>query len=312
MMEYIRGINPSDTERLRKEGYDLKLIARHGADIAFRSTLEHGFFHADPHPGNLLIMPGNVICLLDYGMMGTLSKHYREIIRRMIYYVASNDEKRTTRALLGLMESHEVIDADTLESTVSDVIQEYSNLALGQIQLGSLVIRLLRLLGEHHVRFPTHLIWLSKAITTIEEVAHRMDPDFNMLEFAQPYVRRFLFRSLNPLDRAKEAYLTTLEALDLVRDLPYDISVIMDQLKKGRVKIEFEHIGLDPFRKTLNKATNRLAGTLVLAALIIASALIVVAGVPPKLGEIPIIGIAGFGIALFMAIGLMISVIFDR
>jgi ubiquinone biosynthesis protein len=210
------------------------------------------------------------------------------------------------------MESHEVIDADTLESTVSDVIQEYSNLALGQIQLGSLVIRLLRLLGEHHVRFPTHLIWLSKAITTIEEVAHRMDPDFNMLEFAQPYVRRFLFRSLNPLDRAKEAYLTTLEALDLVRDLPYDISVIMDQLKKGRVKIEFEHIGLDPFRKTLNKATNRLAGTLVLAALIIASALIVVAGVPPKLGEIPIIGIAGFGIALFMAIGLMISVIFDR
>ncbi len=210
------------------------------------------------------------------------------------------------------MESNEVIDAETLEVDVSNIIQEYAYLTLGEIQLGSMLFKLLRLLREHHVRFPTHLIWLSKAITTIEDVAQRIDPDFNMLEHARPYARRFLLKSLNPVRQVKESYLTILDSLDLLKDLPYDAGVILDQLKKGRVKIEFEHIGLDPLRKTFNIVTNRLAGTIVLAALIIASALIVVAGVSPKLGDIPIIGIAGFGLAAILGMALLISMIFNR
>ena len=188
-MEYIDGIYISDIDRLKQEGYDLNLIARRGADIGFRSTLEYGFFHADPHPGNLVIMPGNVICLLDYGMMGTLSNRFRERLGRMIYYIVNNDEKRTARALLGLMESKEVIDAETLEVDVSNVIQEYSHLPLRDIQLGSMLFKLLRLLREHRVRFPTHLLWLSKAITPIEDAAHKLDPNFNILKSAKPYAR---------------------------------------------------------------------------------------------------------------------------
>ena len=312
IMEYVEGIFISDLDRLRREGYDLKRIARHGADIGFRSTLEHGFFHADPHPGNLIIQPGNVICLLDYGMMGTLSNRFRERLGRMIYYIINNDEKRTARALLGLMESSQVIDAETLEVQVSNIIQEYAHLALREIQLGNMLFKLLRLLSEHHVRFPTHLIWLSKAITTVEDVAHKLDPDFDMLEYAKPYARRFIIRNLNPANQTREAFLTALDSFDLLRDLPYDAGVILDQLKKGRVKIEFEHIGLEPIRKTITRVTNRLGGTIVLAAVLVASSLIVVADLPPKVGEVPIIGIAGFGISLILAVALLIAAIFDR
>ncbi|MBP1707258.1 MAG: 2-polyprenylphenol 6-hydroxylase [Chloroflexi bacterium] len=312
IMEYVEGIFISDLDRLRREGYDLKRIARHGADIGFRSTLEHGFFHADPHPGNLIIQPGNVICLLDYGMMGTLSNRFRERLGRMIYYIINNDEKRTARALLGLMESSQVIDAETLEVQVSNIIQEYAHLALREIQLGNMLFKLLRLLSEHHVRFPTHLIWLSKAITTVEDVAHKLDPDFDMLEYAKPYARRFIIRNLNPANQTREAFLTALDSFDLLRDLPYDAGVILDQLKKGRVKIEFEHIGLEPIRKTITRVTNRLGGTIVLAAVLVASSLIVVADLPPKVGEVPIIGIAGFGISLILAVVLLIAAIFDR
>ena len=312
IMEYVEGIFISDLDRLRREGYDLKRIARHGADIGFRSTLEHGFFHADPHPGNLIIQPGNVICLLDYGMMGTLSNRFRERLGRMIYYIINNDEKRTARALLGLMESSQVIDAETLEVQVSNIIQEYAHLALREIQLGNMLFKLLRLLAEHHVRFPTHLIWLSKAITTVEDVAHKLDPDFDMLEYAKPYARRFIIRNLNPANQTREAFLTALDSFDLLRDLPYDAGVILDQLKKGRVKIEFEHIGLEPIRKTITRVTNRLGGTIVLAAVLVASSLIVVADLPPKVGEVPIIGIAGFGISLILAVVLLIAAIFDR
>jgi ubiquinone biosynthesis protein len=312
IMEYIDGIYISEIDRLKTEGYDLKLIAKRGAEIGFRSTLEHGFFHADPHPGNLIILPENGICLLDYGMMGTLSDRYRERLGKLIYCIVSGDEKRTARALLGLMESNVVIDAETLESEVSGIIQRFANLTISDIQLGSMLFKLLRLLREHHVRFPVHLIWLSKSITTIEDVAHKLDPDFDILKNAKPYSRRFFIKSLNPLRRSRESLLTAVDSLELLNDLPYDISVILDQLKKGRVKIEFEHIGLEPIRKTINLVANRLALTLVISALLIASALIVFAGISPKLGDISIIGLAGFVLAVMLSAGLLISMLFRK
>jgi len=143
-------------------------------------------------------------------------------------------------------------------------------------------------------------------------VAHKLDPDFDMLEYAKPYARRFIIRNLNPANQTREAFLTALDSFDLLRDLPYDAGVILDQLKKGRVKIEFEHIGLEPIRKTITRVTNRLGGTIVLAAVLVASSLIVVADLPPKVGEVPIIGIAGFGISLILAVVLLIAAIFDR
>jgi ubiquinone biosynthesis protein len=312
IMEYIEGIYLSDIDRLKREGYDLPLIARRGAEIGFRSTLEHGFFHADPHPGNLIILPENIICLLDYGMMGTLTNRFRERLGRMIYYIASYDERRTARALVGLMETHEVVDAETLEVDVSYVIQEYSHLTLGEIQIGGMLFRLLRLLSEHHIRFPSHLIWLSKAIATVEDVAQKIDPSFNMMDQARPFTRQFLLKNLNPIRQARESYLTALDTFDLLKDLPYDAGVILDQLKKGLVKIEFEHLGLDPLRKTMNVITDRLAGTVVLSSLIIGSALIVASGVSPKIGDIPVLAVGGFGLAAAVAISLIISRIVGR
>lgn len=312
IMEYIEGIYISDIERLRKEGYDLKLIARRGAEIGFRSTLDHGFFHADPHPGNLMILPGNEVCLLDYGMMGTLSDRYRERLGKLIYCIVSGDEKRTSRALLGLMDSNVVVDAETLESEVSEIIQRFANLTISDVHLGGMLFKLLRLLREHHIRFPVHLIWLSKSLTTIEEVAHKLDPDFDILKNARPYSRRFFIKRLNPLRRSRESILSAMDSIDLLNDLPYDVGVILDQLKKGRVKIEFEHIGLEPIRRTLNTVANRLSLTLVIAALLIASALIVFAGIAPKAGDISIIGLVGFILAGILTIALLFSVVFRK
>jgi ubiquinone biosynthesis protein len=311
-MEYINGIYISDIERLKREGYNLKLIARRGAEMGFRSALEHGFFHADPHPGNLVILPDNKICLLDYGMMGNLSARYRERLGRLIYCIVSGDEKRTSRALVGLMESTEVVDAESLEAEVSDIIQHFEHLTLADIQLGGMLFKLLRLLREHHVRFPIHLIWLSKALTSIEEVAHKLDPEFEILKNAKPFAKRYFLRNFDLKRRSRESLFAALDSFELLKDLPYDASVVLDQLKKGRVKIEFEHIGLEPIRKTLPLVANRLALALVISALVIASALIVFAGVSPKIGDISIIGIVGFFGAAILAVGLLVSMILRK
>ncbi len=311
IMEYINGISISDIEKLKREGFDLKLISRRGAEIGFRSALEYGFFHADPHPGNLVILPGNVFCLLDYGMMGTLSVRYRERLGKLLFFMSENDEKRTARALLSLIESTEVIDAENLEIDVANIIQEYGHLALRDIRLGNMFFKILRLLRQHRARFPTHMLWLLKTMATLEDVSRRMDADFELLESAKPYARRLILKDLNPVHQARELYLSAMDSINFLKDLPYDASIVLDQLKKGRVKIEFEHVGLDPMRKTLEHISHHLALTLLISSLIIASSLIILSGLPPLVGNIPILGLVGFGISAIMAIVLIVTILIE-
>ncbi len=312
IMEYIDGINISQVDKLKDQGYDLKLIARRGADIAFRSALEFGFFHADPHPGNLFILPHNVVCLLDYGLMGTLSSRDREKLGKLLYFMQNGDEKRTSRALRTLMESAEQLNAEELEHEVSRIIQEYGHLTFSEIQLGQLLFRFLNLLREHDARFPTHLIWLFKSVATLEETCYRLDADFEMLGFIKPYARKLILRDLNPLHQARELYFSALDSASVLKDLPYDFSVVLDQLKKGRVKIEFEHIGLEPLRKTLERVSHHLSLALLLSSVLLASALIVSARIPPMVGEVSVLGLAGFILAALLAVVLIISVIIEK
>jgi ubiquinone biosynthesis protein len=309
IMEYIDGIQISDIARLKKEGYDLKLISKRGADISFRSALDHGFFHADPHPGNLLIMPDNVLCLLDFGMMGTLSVRYRERLGKLLYFMSKGDEKRTARALLQLIETSEVIDAEILELDVANIIQEFSMASVGELHLGNMFFKLLRLLAQHRARFPVHLVWLFKSMATLEDISRKMDPEFELVKSARPYARRMILKDLNPLHQSQEFYFTALDSFNLLRDLPYDAGVVIDQLKKGRFKIEFEHVGLEPMRQTLHQITHHIALTMLLAAVLISSSIIVLAGVPPLVGSIPIIGLAGFGISGILTILVIISLL---
>ena len=311
IMEYIDGIAFSEIDRLKKEGYDLKILSTRGAEIAFRSALEFGFFHADPHPGNLLVMPGNVICMLDFGMMGTLSARNREKLAQLMYFIGENDEKRTARALTGLIESQEVIDAESLESDISDIIHEFGHVSQGEMRMGSIFFKLFRLLAKHKARFPTHMVWLFKSIATLEDSSTKMDPNFELVRAIKPYARRLVFSSVSPLRQGREVYLSIFDAFNFLRDLPYDIGIVMEQLKKGRIKIEFEHKGLEPLRMTLHRVTHHLVLTILLAALLISSSLIVLSGVPPMIGHIPVIGIALFGLSVIVAIILIITMLIE-
>jgi ubiquinone biosynthesis protein len=199
-----------------------------------------------------------------------------------------------------------------VESDISRIIQDVSQATLAEVQLGGMLFRFLRLLRENNATFPTHLIWLFKSIATLEDVSHRLDSNLIMLELAKPHARRLFLKNLNPVDQARELYFSSLDSAGLLRDLPYDISVILDQLKKGRVKIEFEHIGLEPIRRTLDRVSHHISLTLLLASLLIASALIVLARIPPMVGEVSIIGLVGFIISGVLVLILIFTILFER
>ena len=307
VMEYMDGINVSDTRRLAVEGYDLTLIARRGVDIALKSTFEHGFFHADPHPGNIIILPGNVICLLDYGMMGVIAAQQRDSMAKLASGIVNRDEKGMARSLEGLVEAQASVNMARLEADMSDLAQQYDYLPLSDIRFGTLLNQVMGILVSHNLRLQTHLVWLFKAVATIEDVAHSLDADFDMIECARPYARRALRRRVNPFRQAHEFYLPTLELMDLAKELPYAARDIVRQVKEGRLRFQYEHVGLEPMRRTLHSGANRLALAIVVGALVLGASMIVQSNVPPLVGGMPVIAIIGYILALDLGVWLAVA-----
>jgi ubiquinone biosynthesis protein len=308
-MEYLDGINISDTQRLIDEGYNLRLIARRGAILGFKATFQHGFFHADPHPGNIFVMPGNVMGLVDFGMMAILSLRDRERLAKLVYFISARDEKRVSRALNELMESEDVIPAEELEPSMSAIVKEYGDIPVRELRLAGMLFAMMRAIMTHGGRLRPQLIWVTKSIATQENIAHSLNADFNIMDLGRPHAQKVLTQKLSPLRQPHELYYWLIDALDMARDLPYDVGVILREFRKGRLKIEFEHVGLEPIRRTMDRVPNRTSLTILIAALLISSSVIVLAKIPPFVGNIPLLGLSGYIIAVILGFLLVISLV---
>ena len=309
VMEYVEGINISRIDKLVAEGYDLHLIASRGVSIAFKSTFEHGFFHADPHPGNIFVLPGNVICLLDYGMMGSLPSRDRDSLAKLAQAIASLDEKPITRALLQIAKPEERVDVEALERDVAGIAQEFADVPISQISLGDFLNRLFQLIRTHRLRFGPHLIWLLKAVSTIENVARHLAPDYDMVEAAKPYATKLLKRRLSPAVQARELGSTAIELLEFLKELPQDARDVMHQLRDGRMKIELEPVGLEPTRRVVHQVANRIVVAIIVAAVLVGSSLVIHSGMKPKVWDISLIGLIGFAVASIFGIWLVLSIL---
>jgi len=308
-MEYLDGINISDTQRLIDEGYNLRLIARRGAILGFKTAFQHGFFHADPHPGNIFVLPGNVIGLVDFGMMATLSLRDRERLAKLIYFISVRDDKRVARALNELMESEETIPAEDLESSMSAIVKEYGDVPVRELRLAGMLFAMMQAILTHGGRLRPELLWVTKSIATQEEIARSLNADFNLIDLGKPYAQKILTRKLNPLRQPHELYYWLIDALDMARDLPYNVGIILRKFRKGRLKIEFEHVGLEPIRRTIDRVANRMSLAIIAAALLVSSSVILLAKVPPFVGNIPLLGFIGYIIAIILGFMLVISMV---
>ncbi|MDD5095243.1 MAG: AarF/ABC1/UbiB kinase family protein [Dehalococcoidia bacterium] len=307
-MEYLHGINISDTQDLIDAGYDLQLVAKRGAVIGLKATFQHGFFHADPHSGNLVVLPGNVIGLMDFGMMATLSTRDRERLAKLVYFISSRDERRVARALNELMESDEVVPAEEMEPSIAAIITEYRDRAASDLLFAMMLFSMMRVVILHGGRFRPQLIWVTKSIAVLEEVAQALHADFNLMDLGAPYARKVLTQKVNPLRTPHEFYFWLTDSLDMVRDLPYDAAIILREIRKGRLKIEFEHKGLEPMRETLNRVSNRMSLTIIIAALLVSSSVIVMAGASPRVGSMPILALVGYLLAVVLGFALAMAI----
>ncbi|MBW2121973.1 MAG: AarF/ABC1/UbiB kinase family protein, partial [Deltaproteobacteria bacterium] len=308
-MEYVDGIKASEIEHLRRGGYDLREIARRGAESVMKQVFVHGFFHADPHPGNVFILPNNVVCYLDFGMMGRVSRREREDFSDFVMQVVRKDERKLVEAMLRLTYYEDEPDRDQLERDLAELIDEHLDGSLRESGIARLLQRLLEIVTRHRLSLKPDLFLMMKALATVEGLGRTLDPDFVIAEHVEPFVRQIHLGRLNPKKIAGDMIDSGTELVGLLREIPGEVRAILKQAREGKITIEFEHRGLEPMLSAHDRISNRIAFAIVLASLVIGSSLIALSDIPPKWHEIPIIGLAGFVIAGVMGFWLLVSIL---
>ena len=306
-MDFIEGTKVSALKEQDAMSYDAKLVAQRIADLMMEQMFIHGFFHADPHPGNILIQENNVVCFLDFGMMGRVRPKEKEALTFMLLGMVNRDAEKVTKALLQITRRTVQINLEELEVRVYDLLEEYIDLSLEDFDIGAMFMDLVTLLRNYGLIIPSNLLLLIKAIIAVEGIGLYLYPKFNLIRLFKPFSRRLIMEQFQPKRVVNELYELGLSYKALAEDFPKDMREILQQARRGQLKMSFRLIGMESVRRTIDRVGYRLIYGLVLAALLVSSSLIIQADIPPRFREIPIIGLAGFAVAGVLGVGFLIS-----
>lgn len=308
-MEFIDGIKVSDVDKLDAEGLSRKKITKRGADFVLRQVFENGFFHADPHPGNIFILPNNVICLIDFGMVGSVDRYTREKFIELIIAIVSKEPKKAMQVLLALTDTDTDPDLRLLERDVSDFMGVHLYRSLKDINVSKLSQDVLEMVSRHKLRIRPDIFLMMKVFTAIEGVARQLDPDFDMIRFAKPFVRKAILLKYSPKRIASDAFDSATEFAHFFKEFPKEVLEILQLVKKEKIPVHFELNSMEKMLSTHDQISNRISFAIVIAALIVGSALIVMSNTPPLFYGISLIGIVGFLAAAILGFWLLIAII---
>jgi len=307
--EYVEGIKISHIDQLDAAGYDRRLLCSRGADIILKQVFQHGFFHADPHPGNIFALPGNVICLLDFGMVGVVDRQTREMFVELVDGVVRRNEARTAQVLLQLTSWEQQPDLRQLERELSDFMGRHLYRPLKDIEVGKLLQDLLEIATRFQLRLPPDIFLMLKAISTVETVGRMLDPEFDMIAKAAPFIEQVLMDRFKPQRVAEDVSDLAARMLKFLHQFPKDLLDLAGLLRQHKLSLQIKHDGLEKVLATHDQISNRISFSIVIAALIVGSALIVISKTPPLFYGISLIGIIGFLAAALMGIWLLVAIL---
>lgn len=308
-MEYIDGVKPSEPQTLVERGLDPKVVARRGADFVLRQVFELGFFHTDPHPGNFFLLPDNVLAPIDFGQVARLSSRDGRVLNEIILSIVENEASRLARVLDREDMLDERTDVNKVTSDMDQLIDTYRNLPLKNIPFGAIVTRTFDLFRSNYVRPPAQFTLMLKTLATIESFARSLDPDFNIMEAMKPYARRASLRDLEPKRLLRHMRRAVADAGDLAARLPDDANVILSKFRQGKFLVRVHHEHLENLSNTVDKSSNRISFSLIIAALLVASSMLVAQeGTVLGLFSLQTMGIVGYIMAAIIGIWLLISI----
>ncbi|MDN3577472.1 AarF/UbiB family protein [Chitinimonas viridis] len=304
---YVGGVPGNELSLLEAAGLDRKLLAQRGADAVLKMVLIDGYFHADPHPGNVIYLPDNRIAFIDFGMIGRLPAPRRDEIVDLLAALAARDERGILNVLLDWT-ADIAVDEEKLAADLAEFMFNYENLALKDIRFGQLLNDVIAIMREHAITLPADLTLLFKALITLEGLGRQLDPEFQMVPHLTPFVRQVLLNRYSPRALVKKGRRNLWEMLTLAGGIPRDLSRLVKAARRGKLKIDLDLKRLDQFGAQIDRAANRLTLGIVTGCLIIGSSIVMTVPAGPRIFGLPAFGFIGFLIAFLNSIWLIWSI----
>jgi ubiquinone biosynthesis protein len=311
VMEYMEGIKVSCTDQFALNGFDPKKVAERLVRAVLHQIFIDGFFHADPHPGNLMVLAGERIAFLDFGLVGRLTPDMKHNFASLIIALMRQSTDGVVKAVLRMGLVTGDVDLSELRADVDLLREKYYGVPFSELSLGEAVTDLLDTAYRHHIRVPTDLILLGKTLLTVEGVIVKLDPGISIVKLAEPFGRRLLWERLHPKKIGESLWQDIAGFGDMLTSFPRQLQEVLDVVKNGRTRIEINVPELDIFLRKLDRISNRLSFSIVMLAFsIIMMGLIIGSSLsrqPSLLWNVPAIEI-GFVIAILMSIWLLYAI----
>jgi len=310
-LEQLQGVKITDVPHDPALKIDTKDLARRLASAFMEQVFVDGFFHADPHPGNILVAPDGSIGLVDCGQVGRLDHQSRAGAVRMLMAFEQQDTRALADEVLILGIAQDEVDVRRLTTDLGRVLRSYYGMPARAVNMGRVLMRVLNVSASHKVRLPVIFAVLGKVFANIEGICRQLDPDFNLTEIARGYVSRAVRKELGAEGSATELFRAAAAARSMILALPEQIERLMRKAVEGSLRIEFKHQGLEDATNTFRSSANKISIALIVAAIIVGSSLIVATGKTSKTGwfGLPALGVIGYIMACVFGIWLIASII---
>jgi len=311
-MDYLDGIKVTETARLKSAGVDLKEIAKNGAELYLQMIFTDGYYHADPHPGNVLVLPGNVIGLLDFGLVGRINERLREDIEELLIDIVNRDSQHLASLIMRIGQTPDDLDESALGADLADFVTHYGTQKIDEFDLSGALSEMVEIIRRYHIVLPAQAAMLLKTLIMLEGTAQLLNPNFSLMEIIRPMQRDILLRRLSPTRHLRRMRRVINEVEHMAEVLPGHVVDILKQIQTGKFDVHLDHRRLGP-------SVNRLVMGLIVSSLFLGSSLILSMNVPPVLfytreGETPwwfglqnvsILGISGIIASVFMGLRLL-------
>jgi len=276
VMEYIEGLRPDDIDGLRAAGFDPQVIAVNGTHIILKMILRHGFFHADPHPGNIFIRGDNQIVLLDHGMAASLKPRQIQALINFMLGFSKNDPHRIAKSLLSLSEITYFKEMEDLEFRLGEIIKKYSYMSYEQVDISAIMTEAFRVIGRYGLTVPSNLFTLIKSLATIQKFAEHLEANVSIAGMIRPYATEKIKEQFSWDAVVKLVTDSAEDYLYLVSKLPKDIREVVGKLKDGVMRHEI-NFSEDSFtNKAFRMNINRLAFVFILGLMMICSTMLMI------------------------------------
>lgn len=283
VMEYVEGCKITDMDQLRKWGIDPRVIVERGMEIYLTMIFEFGYFHGDPHPGNILVREDGTIILLDFGMIGQLMKKDKYAFAGIFIAMSRGDAREMAANMIKLAVEHNITDMRQFIYDLNDLIEDYAYLDVSESSIQDVIQRLQKIMYEYHITVPGGIFIVFRAFAILEGIGKKMHPEFKTYDFIKPYGMRLVTEQLKPENLAEEANNRFSTFSSFLGTLPQELRGIMQKTSRGKLHFEIELQGYGYALKKWDSVTNRMSITYIICALMLSSSIALLGNYPEEM-----------------------------